>query len=150
MSKHAARWDDDARGEGVADGSMFVPPLDRLREAMLRSNWIAEDPDAHLLPHLERWCEGDDSPLDLGQASPNGHGVFEVSLVPRGAMTSAQMRAAVFALLGSIVEGATFVHQVDFEGRTIWEATTGMLDDQTPFRSHGHTLRFVIAHPEAL
>lgn len=50
------RWDLDARGRGIGDGPRLVPGARELLDALARPDWVAEDPDAHLLPHLRRWC----------------------------------------------------------------------------------------------
>jgi hypothetical protein len=51
------RWDGDERGDGVADAATFVDGAAELIAAMRRPNWVAEQPEVHLLPHLERACE---------------------------------------------------------------------------------------------
>jgi hypothetical protein len=48
----ARRWDDDERGEGVADAGAFAQGAEELVDAMRRPNWVAEQPEVHLLPHL--------------------------------------------------------------------------------------------------
>jgi hypothetical protein len=146
--KADARWEDDSRGEGVGDGANFLPPLEQLKEAMTRANWIAEDPEAHLLPHLKRWCDKETSTLAIDGTSSTD-GVFEISLVPRVPLSEGECRRDVFALLGTIAEGATYVHQQQRENGTLFEVTTGLLDDQTTFRSHGHTIRFLVADKDS-
>lgn len=141
-----ARWDDDVSGERVADAVAFLPPLDKLSEAMRRSGWVTEDPEAHLLPHLQQSSARDDAPLAIERASSE-EGVFEVWLGPRRQLSAGDLRHAVFALLASVAEGVTFVHECMEPQRTVFEVTTGMLDDQTTFQSHGHTIRFSVGHP---
>jgi hypothetical protein len=51
------RWDNDTRGRGVADGGWIAPGVRRLLGALAEADWVAEDPDVHLLPHLRRACE---------------------------------------------------------------------------------------------
>src|SRR5262245_47604248 len=48
-----ARWDGDERGRGVASADGEVVELERLRAAMALPDWVAEEPDLHLLPHVE-------------------------------------------------------------------------------------------------
>jgi hypothetical protein len=50
------RWDTDERGHGIADGSAFAPGVHRLAEALAEEAWVAEEPDLHLFPHIERAC----------------------------------------------------------------------------------------------
>jgi hypothetical protein len=59
------RWDIDERGRGVADASQFAQGAGELVDAMREPNWVAEEPEAHLLPHLRRACEAADAPLVL-------------------------------------------------------------------------------------
>jgi hypothetical protein len=112
---------------------------------MRRSDWVAEDPEAHLLPHLQRWCEREECALSIEQAS-SVDGTFEITLLPRTSLSPADTRREVFALLGTIAEGASFIHEQEHASGTSFEVTSGMLDDQTPFRSHGHTIRVWVAH----
>jgi hypothetical protein len=149
MPTGEARWDNDARRQGIADGRSFLTTLDELREALQRPNWIAEHPRDHLLPHLQRWCDAPESPLAIERADSATDGVLEVELTQRGSLSSAGLRQAVLGLVGSIAEGATFICQQVEEGRTVYLVATGLLDDQTAFQSHGHTLRFSIRHSEA-
>jgi len=51
------RWAADERGDGVGDASQLTDGAAELMAAMHRPNWVAEEPDLHLLPHLERACE---------------------------------------------------------------------------------------------
>ena len=57
------------------------------------------------------------------------------------------MRAAVFSLVGSFAELATYVRQrrseeTEVGDRTfLFEVVTGILDGETRFAPHGHTVR---------
>src|SRR4030095_16287024 len=55
-------------GAGVSDGEAFAPPLRTLLDEMARPDWNTEQPEAHLLPHLERRCSREGSPFELGAA----------------------------------------------------------------------------------
>ena len=71
------RWDGDETGSGVSDGGVFAPPIRTLLDEMARPDWNTEQPEAHLLPHLERWCARDEAPLSLAPDQttfPKGHG----------------------------------------------------------------------------
>lgn len=50
------RWDTDERGHGVASGEAFAANVSDLAEAMRDPGWVAEEPELHLLPHLEHAC----------------------------------------------------------------------------------------------
>ena len=52
-----ARWDTDERGRGIASADAFAPALERLLEAARRPDWVAEEPEHHLLPHVRRLCD---------------------------------------------------------------------------------------------
>jgi hypothetical protein len=149
MPMGQARWDNDARGQGIADGSSFVPLIDELREALERPQWIAEEPADHLLPHLRGWCDAPGSPLAIEHARSAPDGVFEVELSQRARLSPAGLRQAVLGLVGSIAEGATFIYQQVQDGRPIYLVTTGLLDEHTPFQSHGHALRLTIWNSES-
>jgi hypothetical protein len=127
------RWDIDERRHGVADGSALAPGVHELVEAIALEDWVAEEPEAHLLPHIRRACVG--SPLVLLDHRLDGP-VFHVRLGaadPR----SGEAHAAVFAVLGAFAETATSVRQRG----PVYEIVTGVLDPDTPFKTHGHLVR---------
>ena len=140
------RWDGDERGEGVADAAPFAAGAVELVEAMRLATWVAEEPDLHLQPHLERACHS--LPLQLEDARSRADGTFEVSLRWTGEKPrEAAVRAAVFSLVGSFAELATYVRQrrseeTEVGDRTfLFEVVTGILDGETRFAPHGHTVR---------
>jgi hypothetical protein len=140
------RWDGDERGEGVADAAPFAAGAVELVEAMRLATWVAEEPDLHLQPHLERACHS--LPLQLEDARSRADGTFEVSLRWTGERPrEADVRAAVFSLVGSFAELATYVRQrrsdeTEVGDRTfLFEIVTGILDGETQFAPHGHTVR---------
>jgi len=143
------RWDGDERGDGVADAAQFVRGAGELIEAMGRSNWVAEEPELHLLPHLERACES--LPLQILDAHTADDGSYDVRLRWTGDEAGVGMiRAAIFGLLGGIAEPASYVRQrrPDTSGGSeqvlLFEVVTGIVDEN-PFKPHGHTLRLSIA-----
>ena len=54
------RWDDDERGHGVADAHQLVAGALELVAAFDERDWVAEDPELHLKPHVDAWCEAAD------------------------------------------------------------------------------------------
>lgn len=76
MAEH--RWDGDERGDGIADARDFVEGAAELLAAMQRPNWVAEQPELHLLLHLERACES--LPLQILDAQSSEGGSYEVQL----------------------------------------------------------------------
>ncbi len=131
------RWDDDERGRGVGDASAFSESVDELVGALREPDWVAEDPEAHLLPHLRRACER--LPFELGETSADPN-VFEVRLAWSGDGGVGAIRAAVFALIGSVAESATFVRQRREGNELSFEVVTGMLGSDAHFAPHGHAL----------
>jgi hypothetical protein len=133
------RWDIDERGRGVASAERAVPDLDRLRDAMLEPDWVTEDPEMHLLPHVRRVCV--ERGWDITRA-----GVTEAVLqvdVSAPASTVRSPREAAYALLGSFAEASTHVVERSTDvGRDVeLFVTTGMLDGDGAFAPHGHTVR---------
>jgi len=139
------RWDGDERGEGVADASQLAGGADELLAAMRRPNWVAEQPELHLLPHLEQACES--LPFRIRDARASDDGSYDVELSWTGGEAGVgAVRAAVFALIGAIAEPASYVRQRRTEADTTltFEVVTGIVDEQ-PFQPHGHTLRLSVS-----
>ena len=133
------RWDTDTRGTGVGDGRAALPGLTRLAEAMDSPGWIAEEPEVHLLPHLQAAAETVGASI-LGTNAEGG--AFEVEL-GRDGRSGAELRIVTMALVSTIAEASTYVRQVS---DTEFEVVTGMLPGDSPvFAAHGHLLhiRFV-------
>jgi hypothetical protein len=117
----ARRWDDDERGHGVADGRRVEADAGELLEALREPEWVAEDGDDHLLPHLRHACERGAVPLRLGGAATEADGAFAVELTWLGRPEDVRaVRSAVYALIG--------------------EVATGMLGPDTRHTPHGHVL----------
>jgi hypothetical protein len=137
------RWDGDDRGEGVADATAFAGGAAELVDAMRHPRWVAEEPEVHLLPHIERACRA--LPFEIEEARVEADGSFDLRLRwtdERAAV--GQVRAAVFTLVGSFAESATYVRQRRMSGeRLVFEVATGMLDDGA-FAPHGHTVRITV------
>lgn len=136
------RWDIDERGRGVASASAAVPDLDRLRAAMLEPDWVTEEPEAHLLPHVRRLCS--ERGWELAR-SDVVDAVLEVDvLAPAGTVQSP--REAAFALLGTFAEASTHVveRSPDVGKDVELLVTTGMLEGDGAFAPHGHTVRISV------
>jgi hypothetical protein len=142
------RWDGDERGDGIADARDFVEGAAELLAAMQRPNWVAEQPELHLLPHLERACES--LPLQILDAQSSEDGSYEVQLRWTGEQAGIGLiRASIFSLLGGIAEPSSYIRQRRTESAPgspatlIFEVVTGIVDE-TPFKPHGHTLRLSV------
>jgi hypothetical protein len=131
------RWDIDERGHGIADARQFADGARELVAAMETTDWVAEEPEAHLLPHIRRTCEG--SPLSLVGAEVAEDGVLVVEL--RWEAGDESHRPDVWRVIGSFAESASYLHQWSENGTDVFDVVTGMLAGQTAFAPHGHTVR---------
>jgi hypothetical protein len=133
------RWDEDERGRGIADARWLAPGARELSDAMEQPDWVAEQPEAHLLPHVARYCADPGSPFAV-EAATVADGVLEVTLRWRGG-TQRELTEAVWALLGTFAETASYVRGPADGAEPVWELATGMLAPDTTFAPHGHTVR---------
>src|SRR5215813_10328987 len=107
----ASRWDGDDRGRGTGDAEQLVTGARELIAAFSEPTWVAEQPDAHLRPHVEQWCQ-QDGRFAVHGASIDDHHAYVLDLEWRGEPAGVgQARAAVFSLIGSFAESATYVRQ---------------------------------------
>jgi hypothetical protein len=134
------RWDTDERGHGVADARAFSDGARELVAAMEEPNWVAEEPEIHLLPHLRQACEAGNSPLALREVRVDGDGALVVDLSWQGGEEDS-VQSAAWALLGTIGESASYVCQWRDDDSHVFDLVTGLVADDTPFAPHGHTLR---------
>jgi hypothetical protein len=146
------RWDDDERGHGVADAAQLVAGATELVAAFSESAWVAEEPELHLRPHVEAWCQRDER-LELTDAHASDTTAYILDLKWRGAPASVgEARAAVFSLIGSFAESATYVRQRrvrnggDHPTTTLrFEVGTGELAPDSEFAPHGHVVVIDVA-----
>jgi hypothetical protein len=126
--------DTDERGSGVRDASDFAEPVQRLLSTLGHPGWVAEEPEAHLLPHLEATV----AELGIRLARwEDVDGVLEVDVeIPSGARKA--RRAAAYALIAAVAEASTSVREVRPDE---YEVVTGMLPGDGAFATHGHVLR---------
>lgn len=138
------RWDSDTRGTGIGDGGWLAPEMTAALAALAEPGWVAEDPDAHLLPHIERACAAPSSPWTLVATKLRGT-VYTVDLDWRPADPSwRRLHQDTFALIGAIAEPATFVRQQKSEHGLEYHVSTGVPAGDGPFKAHGHLLRLRI------
>ena len=140
------RWDGDRTGAGVSDGEAFAPPIRGLLEEMARRDWNTEQPEAHLLPHLERWCARGDSRFALRSAALDGT-VFVVDLEPKGAVPAHDARPDVYTLIAAIAEPTTVVVESQLDDVDTFDVTLAVVPGQSTFpKGHGHLVRLRV-HP---
>lgn len=144
VNDRTRRWDGDKKLKGVASGKAFVPHVTRLAGLMEESDWVAEDPHVHLLPHIERTIERIRS-LEMVRAEPIPHGIYEVKLrwIPKDT-DAGNLRSEVFAIVGSFAETSTSVEQKVVGDEIHFEVVTGMPAEETRFKTHGHLVRLRI------
>jgi hypothetical protein len=140
----ALRWEGDERGFGVSNGNALLPDLERLRAAMREDDWVTEHPEAHLLPHIQRACRAAGSSFTMQGAGYEGD-VYVVGLSWSGDDTPNAIRRAAWDLVARIAELSTYVRERRIDGGVEFDVTTGMLDGDSDFRSHGHLLRLRVA-----
>ncbi len=136
------RWDVDERGRGVASGATFTPNVDELMQAMGEESWVAEDADAHLVPHVREACEEMGSRVSLLDATVLD-AVLDVELAWIGDASPRPdtVRSEVFRLLGSFAEHTTHVVQRSTDDAVEFEIATGTTAGESPYLPHGHLVR---------
>jgi hypothetical protein len=136
-----ARWDGDDRGRGIGDAGQLASGASELVAAFGQPTWVAEQPELHLLPHIEAWCQLDQRLVLTGAYTDDAHAyVVELEWRDEAAGVGAA-RAAVFSLIGSFAESATYVRQRrDGDGSLQFEVGTGELAPEARFEPHGHVV----------
>jgi hypothetical protein len=135
------RWDGDRTGAGVSGGEAFAPPLRTLLDEMARPDWNTEQPEAYLLPHLERWCAREGSPFLLRSAAVDDT-VFVVDLEPADGTTREVAHEQLYALVSSIAEPTTVIVESREDGVDIFDVTLALTPRQSTFpKGHGHLVR---------
>jgi hypothetical protein len=134
-------------GRGVGSAVQLVPGAGELTAAFGRPDWVAEQPELQLLPHVEAWCHHDRR-LALTGAHSDGTRAYVLDLEWRSTAGSfGAVRAAVFSLIGSFAESASYVRQrrvVSDDGghapELRFEVGTGELGSDARFVPHGHVV----------
>lgn len=135
----------------MSDAARLVPGASELVAAFAQPAWVAEQPEIHLRPHVEAWCRRDQR-LALTDAHTDGMNAYILDLEWCGASSRiGEARAAVFALVGTFAESATYVRQrrVARDGggsamKLRFEVGTGELADAR-FDAHGHVVLIDVA-----
>jgi hypothetical protein len=146
-SEPEKRWDGDERGVGTAGAAAFVPGMEILIAHAGRPDWVAEDPETHLWPHLLHAVEAAGSPWRRPKVSTEADGSLAVELdyvAPSGDRPRAALRAAALALVGSIAEETTYIKVAGDANDTAVDVITGSLDGETTFLPHGHSIHIRI------
>ncbi len=135
------RWDTDTRGKGIASARSLAGPVLDLLLAAGDPDWVAEDPDTHLLPHLRRDCEDDRSPVHFRDAHfVDGTYIVELEWLS-SSVTAREIRAVAYRLIGSIAESSTNVVERVDGWEVLYDVVTGMVAGQTRWAPHGHAVQ---------
>jgi hypothetical protein len=134
------RWDTDDRFTGAADAGAFAAAVEELAGLARRPGWVAEEPEAHLVPHLRGarvaglrlsgWHTGEDGVLDAVAEYQPGE-------------SRRDLRRQAWSLIGAIAEPAASVRERPNGDSVIFEVVTG-IPDGGHFASHGHTVRLTL------
>lgn len=108
-------------------------------------DWVAEDPEKHLLPGLRERIEISGLSLDGVDVQPNGS--LHVSLSSGTQLSKREIRQSVWSILGGAVETTTHVHEKNANGKMTFDVVTGLPPSDGPFTTHGHTLRIEVSQP---
>jgi hypothetical protein len=136
----AERWDGDERGHGVGDATRLTPGAAELTDAMMLPDWVAEQPEVHLSPHLRGWLEHHDE-FTLDGVEVDEDGAYLLDLTWQGRLGDLRgLRAAAYALIGQVAETASYVRQRRGEGVITYEVATGIVGADAHFATHGHVL----------
>lgn len=144
MTDSGKRWDTDERFTGVADASMFASAIEELAALARRPDWVAEDPETHLAPHLRG---ADVAGLRLLDYRTDASGVLQVTAECSPGDSRRDMRRRAWALLGTIAEPAASVREHRDGSAAVFEVVTGIPEGASQFASHGHTLRLTLLPP---
>jgi hypothetical protein len=129
----------------VAGASHHAAAVERLLEAMRMPDWVAEEPEVHLVPHIREALAAPGATLRVDGFETAAHGELVVRLRdsrPAAQRTPAGLRAAAFALAGSFGETSTFVQERRDGARVEFLVVTGLLEGR--FTPHGHVVRLVV------
>ena len=142
MSERRPRWDPDARGIGVGDARAWRSTIATLSELVTQDGWIAEEPDAHLLPHLaSAAAAGGRLRLTGATTEPSGEYVVDLEWAGDPRADRRERRIALYGLVGTIAESVTVVREPSGTAGRELEVVTGGPLGESPFGSHGHTVR---------
>ena len=134
-----ARWEGDERGHGTAEASAFADGVRELADLATTPNWVAEDPERHLLPRIREACGADGSFFVLLGTATAEDGTLVIDLRERQVSGSAGLiRANAYTLLGEIAESASYIRQRQDPLR--FEVVTGTPGSDARFATHGHSL----------
>ena len=139
------RWDTDERFSGVAGASGFAAAVDELAALARRPGWVAEEPEAHLVPHLSEAETG----LRVLDCTVAADGALDVTARRAAGASQRDVRRQAWALIGAVAELAASVRERRDGDAVVFDVITGVPDGAGAFASHGHTIRLRVLPPAA-
>src|SRR4051794_726214 len=134
------RWDNDERGTGPGNARDAAPAVQRLLDAMQQDGWVAEDPDAHLLPHIKAAVDRAPTLWRLASTTDETNRYVVNLEWRRRAGHMRDLVADTHSLIGLIAETQTHVTHRKTPTTVEFDITTGMLAGDGPFAAHGHVI----------
>ena len=138
------RWDTDDRFTGVADAGVFAAAIEELAALARRPGWVAEEPGAHLVPHLRG---AGVAGLWLLECNSRDDGVLEVTAEHGPGDSRRDVRRLAWALIGTVAEPAASVREHRDGDSVVFDVVTGIPEGSGQFATHGHTLRLTVLPP---
>ena len=138
------RWDTDDRYTGVADAGDFAPAIEELAALARRPGWVTEDPENHLVPHLQ---EAGVPGLRVLGYQPDGNDVLHVTAEYHEGDSRGEIRRHAWALIATVAELATSVREHDNADTIVFDVVTGIPENAGRFATHGHTIRLTVMPP---
>ncbi|SRR6266516_3514435 len=138
------RWDTDDRFTGVADAGVFAAAIEELAALARRPGWVAEEPGAHLVPHLRG---AGVAGLRLLECNSRDDGVLEVTAEHGPGDSRRDVRRLAWALIGTVAEPAASVREHRDGDSVVFDVVTGIPEGSGQFATHGHTLRLTVLPP---
>ena len=141
------RWDTDERGTGAGHARDAAPAVQRLLDAMQQDGWVAEDPEAHLLPHITVAVDRVPTLWRLESTTDETNRyVIDLEWRRRGGKMR-DLVADAYALISCIAETHTHITQRKTPATVEFDITTGILAGEGPFAAHGHVIVLRVAGP---
>jgi len=138
------RWDTDERGHGIADARGSLSSIKELAELAESRDWVAEDPEAHLLPGLRERI--DMSGLSIASVEVEPGGSLHLRLTSATKQSRREIRQSVWSILGGAAELTTLVRETQHGDSVSFDVVTG-IPPGGRFATHGHTLRIDVEQP---
>src|SRR4029077_16948092 len=116
------RWDTADRFTGVADAGVFADSVQELAQLARRPGWVAEEPEAHLVPHLQ---SASVPGLTVLPCRAGEDGVLDVAAEHSPGDRRRDIRRRAWALLGHVAEPLASVHEHATEDAVMFDVITG-------------------------